>query len=358
MLCVLNVDVCLLLLFFEPFYDETVEGNVAKENLLCSQDLWNNVKGTWDWTDDCQISNTNSGYGNIFWIGSRDGTAPNSIYDSTEYNSFVIRANLSLDSSGENNAGILFRTQSVSSTSNGGQSYIFAIYAARDPNEVKIGLFNDGWTQLLRKDSDEEETLSIEYDTFYHLKIEAYKNLYNFYIDDDLIWSNVELDDYSLGSVGLRTYLQPATYTYFSIEAIVNDSITSDISYLKNVTYVNSNGCENVDGGGWTLVRHVSGTNGAWHPANDQCFGTEDGYGEYSNDTQSLSTWSIPYHNSGFNQFLFAFGDCSNWVVTTRDTAIGSYYQDDERCVLNSSRTDENAQYYAIWNNRDGVYYI
>lgn len=237
---------------------------------------------------------------------------------------------------------------------NYGQSYSFAIYAARDPNEVKLGLFNDGWTELLLKDTDDPDSVAIEFDTIYDIKIEARRNLYSFYINDSLIWENVELNDYSLGSVGLRTYFQPATFSYFSIEPMMNVSNSYDVSYLGNATYINSNGCENVDGGGWILVRHASAKDDTWHPTNDQCFGT-DAYGEYSNNPQSSNTWSIPFYNSGFNQFLFAYGDCSEWLVTERETAIGSYDVNDKRCVLNSSRTDKEAPYDAYWSNRAGM---
>ena len=49
---------------------------------------------------------------------------------------------------------------------------------------------------------------------------------------------------------------------------------------------------ENIDGGGWQLVRHVSQTHGSQHPANDNLYGSAV-YGLYDGDASSLNTWSI-----------------------------------------------------------------
>ena len=99
------------------------------------------------------------------------------------------------------------------------------------------------------------------------------------------------------------------------------------------------------------MVRHVSATHGAHHPSTDDCIGS-DIYGIYDGDAQSLSTWSIQFDNIQFNQFLFAFGDCSTWLVTSEFEAIGENYDAKERCIFNSSEASKTAPYSAIWYNR------
>ena len=117
----------------------------------------------------------------------------------------------------------------------------------------------------------------------------------------------------------------------------------------NNVT-TNTNDCENIDGGGWKLVRRVTSNYGRWHPATDDLSGT-DVYGRYDNNSQSLiNSYSIKFNTIQFNQFLFAYGDCSGWLVTTKFEAIGEYYSNENRCILNSSIS--NIPYGARWYNR------
>jgi hypothetical protein len=62
-------------------------------------------------------------------------------------------------------------------------------------------------------------------------------------------------------------------------------------------------------GGGWLFVRRVrSGYN--WHPANDQCQGTQ-AYGSWTNDITADATFSVNFSGIDFDEFLFATGDMS-----------------------------------------------
>ena len=62
---------------------------------------------------------------------------------------------------------------------------------------------------------------------------------------------------------------------------------------------------DNIDGGGWTLVRRVKqGTN--WHPARDHLRGEEE-YGTPGDETAD-ETFSIRFDSTEFNEFLFASG--------------------------------------------------
>merc|ERR1711988_1373993 len=68
--------------------------------------------------------------------------------------------------------------------------------------------------------------------------------------------------------------------------------------------------CKSLHGGGWVQVRHI-GAGNHWYPATDQLRGT-DVYGQ-----KGSHSWSINFNSAvpGYNEFLFATGDCKKWLV-------------------------------------------
>eukprot|EP00854_Cymbomonas_tetramitiformis_P007782 gene7782-9247_t len=68
-----------------------------------------------------------------------------------------------------------------------------------------------------------------------------------------------------------------------------------------------------IAGGNWSLVRRVAAGD-AWHSARDNLAGF-DSYGVCSADLLSPSTFSIPFANVAFDQFLFATGDEKIWLI-------------------------------------------
>jgi len=96
----------------------------------------------------------------------------------------------------------------------------------------------------------------------------------------------------------------------------------------------------------WTQVRHVPFGN-EWHPATDNLAGT-DVYGDPNNDSLA---WSINFKDAvpNYNQFLFASGDGSVWLIATVDAVIGSNYGAEAREIISSSTSDE--PYVAMWWN-------
>ena len=306
------------------FYTNNVLSNNNSNywnNELCNNDSWSIIKGTWTFYEaGCTLYNTNSDAGNVIWFGSENGITFDNDYN---LNSFILELSLTFPNDPNFDAGILFRAINVSSVNDGGSQYYFGIGA----DKVQISKFNDGYT-LLHANTDIVATAH----TLYTLKILANGTHYDFYVNDELIVENYALNDYKIGSFGIRTFHQPTIF-----------------HYLKITDAPNSNGCENIDGGGWTLVRHVSSDHSGWHPATDDCSGS-DAYGTYDYDAQSSNTYSMQFNTMEYNQFLFAFGDCSSWLVTTKFEAIGEYYSYDNRCILNSS--DSNLPYAAQWYNR------
>jgi len=82
-------------------------------------------------------------------------------------------------------------------------------------------------------------------------------------------------------------------------------------------------------GDDWWLVRR---TTGRTHPATDQLVGTEV-YGKYG-----VNTFSVDFEDTvpGYNQFLFTTGTCNHWMIMTKDSVTGAWYNNELREVLSS----------------------
>ena len=79
---------------------------------------------------------------------------------------------------------------------------------------------------------------------------------------------------------------------------------------------------------GWSHVRHVIDDSGVWHVATDHLAGTHI-YGDPRRGTFNQNGhWSINFEEAvpGFDEFLLATGDCSNWLIITKAQVIGSAY--------------------------------
>ena len=71
-------------------------------------------------------------------------------------------------------------------------------------------------------------------------------------------------------------------------------------------------------------VRHcpASATNPQWHEATDLLVGTE-AYGRVGDDSQQ---WSVKFHSTRFDEFLFATGGCKKWLIASKEQVIGSWW--------------------------------
>ncbi len=87
----------------------------------------------------------------------------------------------------------------------------------------------------------------------------------------------------------------------------------------------------NPDSAGWTLVRRVSHTASAWHPATDSLMGT-DVYGTYTSNQTADATFSINFNNavSGWDQILLITGDRQKWMIINKSeiltTSASAFY--------------------------------
>ena len=127
----------------------------------------------------------------------------------------------------------------------------------------------------------------------------------------------------------------------------MNSQEAANITLLTYLILVTP--AKNIDGGGWKLVRHVP-AGGRWHKATDQLRGTEV-YGSPCGATCNQE-WSVKFNTEKFNQFLFATGDESKWLIADKNVVTGGYYSNNPRLILKSSTNPRS--YKAKWYRRQG----
>jgi hypothetical protein len=104
----------------------------------------------------------------------------------------------------------------------------------------------------------------------------------------------------------------------------------------------------NIDGGGWELVRRVM-PGPSWHPTDDELSGIE-AYGEATTDPGAFSTFSVAFNQKHYNEMLFATGDASKWLITTKAEAHKVGGSNFEGQILKSSLS--SVPYKAKWMHR------
>ena len=189
-MCILH-DICIL--------------SLCTDNLFCDTASWNIIKGDWIYDPaDCSLQNSDSGSGNIVWLGSDDGLIPNSDFiDDT----FTLTVTMSLQSG--SNAGLIFRTEETSTINNEGPTYYVGISSN---DSVVFGTMDDGWN--LRHIAAVPS--GIDYDTVYTLSVHAKGIVYDVYLNGTLVMADIIGTEFSGGSFGVRTFKAPATF--YSLE--------------------------------------------------------------------------------------------------------------------------------------------
>ena len=113
-----------------------------------------------------------------------------------------------------------------------------------------------------------------------------------------------------------------------------------------SIVTAEENCAEDIDGGGWTLVRH---SYNKWPDATDNLRGTAE-YGTVSGPTSEDNEFAIAFDAVNTTQFLFSNGDCGRWLITTFDQfryQKGALY---DATILKSCISD--TPYTAKWYNR------
>ena len=196
---------------------------VNENNELCNNGSWNDIKGQWSYNStDCSIRNTNAKLGNSVWFGSADGTKPLSQYC---HESFRMSLMLAVHS-GDGKAGLLFRTGKVSTVWNEGPTYFVRIKASN--NKISIKSFDNGvW------DHGTFPVDSIQLNTTYNLTLVARANLYDVYLDGDLVVRDHNLTEYTNYShlgIGLYSHMTNSSFYSLMYEPVTPEPATNSTS--------------------------------------------------------------------------------------------------------------------------------
>ena len=94
-------------------------------------------------------------------------------------------------------------------------------------------------------------------------------------------------------------------------------------------------------------MRHVP-PGETWHPATDNLLG-KDVYGAYVSDLKAASVFSVAFHDTSYNEFLFATGDMSVWLRAPSSSVYGTYTNDARPVTCSSGH---RGAYEPKWTNR------
>ena len=210
--------------YFVTLFDiATTTATTANE--LCDTSGWSAMSSwTFDSTD-CSLENANSNVDTVMWFGFGNGSTPNSNY---VHDTFNLTVTLSLHSG--LSAGVLFRTEWISSPVSDSRSYYLLIRPsnAYSKTELLIVQDGDGGSFVANIGS----SVLIEYNTSYTLSVHAQGNVYDIYLDDILIFDGIIRNEISNGTIGVRC--KAATCTVHSIQY---DSPTTDPTASPTLDY-------------------------------------------------------------------------------------------------------------------------
>ena len=105
-------------------------------------------------------------------------------------------------------------------------------------------------------------------------------------------------------------------------------------------------------GHGWVLVRR---TESGSFPVSDNLAGTAVIYNAHQNAYHDPlgPTFSQKFDGADFDEFLFATGDCTKWMIMQKEQAIGQFYTDQQPRQIVKSHTS-NTPYMAEMYFRQG----
>jgi hypothetical protein len=151
---------------------------------------WTDISGTWSWdgSDTYQSSDTTAGANT--WIGPRSWT------------DYVVEVVIRPDAS-SGDPGVMSRAQSVSAVNDDGESYYVGLYP--NSGDVALGYQDGNWHELSRAAG------GVSTGTWYTLQHRMSGNAHEVWLDGTLLISLTN-GKYHSGSVGLRTYVSPASY--------------------------------------------------------------------------------------------------------------------------------------------------
>lgn len=126
----------------------------------------------------------------------------------TIFSDFTFDVDVSINSGGDGNVGVLFRASNVGSGPDSYQGY----YVGIEPGRLTLGKANFGWTLI------KSVAANIGADTNHHIRILAYKTTLAVWVDDMATAKIAAVDDsHSSGVVGARVYRAGGKYDNFEV---------------------------------------------------------------------------------------------------------------------------------------------
>lgn len=126
------------------------------------------------------------------------------------------------------------------------------------------------------------------------------------------------------------------------------EKVETAADYMTSEVDVQQDPNLRVDGGGWALVRHVSGQRPTWGPWNDNLEGVAD-MGDDAGP-QAFDHWTVPFSGMVVDELLLATADGMFWLITQPVDIKGSNYANLERRIRKSSHASHS--YTMAWSNR------
>ena len=171
------------LLFFDDFDDEPTEGG------------WVEVSGTWTgrggrYTNDDQVE------GATTWLPD-EGPWDDAVFE--------VRLRADDEDVGDGNVGVMTRAVSASAVLDGGEHYYVGLNPSYD--EVVMGAIDGAWHHV------EYASVTLDADKWYVLQVQHSGVYAAVYLGEELLFTASDAT-FSEGSLGLRTYLDTASYDY------------------------------------------------------------------------------------------------------------------------------------------------
>lgn len=269
-----------------PAYSSELWIRKASDNILCDTDSWNEIQGNWAFDSiHCAIENTNGGCGDIVWFGSEDGLTPDPNYD---HSVFELTATMEIADGGYD-AGLMFRSGESSTMNDEGPTYYIGMYPGT--GYVVFGTIDNGWSP-----KHSAYVPGLAYDTVHTLSIHGSGIVYDVYIDGVAVLTDITRNEFSFGSIGMRTCGAPATY------------------YSLTYSFEDAHDCT-----AYMSSFPLTQVNGRWYPlsGHDDVYYKEGGGYLWKGYSGSYSYWAIGANvgdwSWGFRWGGNVFDCCDNW---------------------------------------------
>eukprot|EP01084_Bolivina_argentea_P305583 527913_1 len=333
-------------------------------NYLCDDNRFDVISGHWTFDEErCSVvQNNDTTVGAAIWMGDKDPS-------SMKWTNYKLETDITLHSGSQ--VAILFRAQTISAVASGGQHYFMAVRLSH--SDLVLSKVNNGWIELAKP------IQAIESDKIYTLRVEAFGNNLDVYLDN-MHKISVTDNSYSFGSVGLRTSEASATFSSLKI-MFASDNCLNKIwrgdqcnfspkcFYLKNETKWTMENGANItqntiySGVAYTTTKMILNECFYWNSSSITLVGFIFQY--YLNNTNDFR------YTNDFNTLqlgIQTISGCYNSFILFQSDALSEMPKDGQifndlittHIVLNDSISipDDNYQLFIQFENNNNSIYI